>query len=194
MAKIKPEYSYVLAADAVTVAPKKISLSIDAAEVTALCKRLGITDIRDFEAVIQSKRMADGCTIHISGAVKAMIEQPCVVTLEPVIEPLDEIFDAYFLDEERVSSFLKAQRQKKEMDEDALQERELPEDHEDPEPIIGGKIDVGELVAQALAVGINPYPRSDEAKKRNPDEPIYKDPDVKVFAVLKDYKFPEGKG
>ena len=33
-----------------------------------------------------------------------------------------------------------------------------------PEPLVDGKIDVGEVVAQFLAVAMNPYPRKDGAK------------------------------
>jgi hypothetical protein len=33
------------------------------------------------------------------------------------------------------------------------------DESEDPEPVIDGKIDAGELVAQYLSLAIDPYPR-----------------------------------
>ena len=39
-------------------------------------------------------------------------------------------------------------------------ELELLPEEEDPEPVVDGMIDVGELAAQFLLLGVDPYPRA----------------------------------
>ena len=45
-----------------------------------------------------------------------------------------------------------------------LSEEELMALLEQPEPLVDGQIDLGEVVAQFLAVAMDPYPRKDDAE------------------------------
>ena len=71
--------------------------------------------------------------------------QSCVVTLEPVPADIDETFTLFYTDETAPAGH----------------SVDLPmEDEAWPEPIVGGAIDIGEAVAQQLAVALDPYPRA----------------------------------
>lgn len=86
-----------------------------------------------------------GGHIHLAGTVQAQVEQSCVVTLEPLLNKVAERFSV-----------------------DYWPETELPEpeggelgldDQPDLEPIVAGRIEVGRAVFQALAGGIDLFPR-----------------------------------
>ena len=86
-----------------------------------------------------------GGHIQLSGSVEARVEQTCVVTLEPLLNTVTEQFSV-----------------------DYWPEPEMPErsggvvdmhDEPDLEPIVAGRIGVGNVVYQAVAGGIDLFPR-----------------------------------
>lgn len=86
-----------------------------------------------------------GGHVHLSGTVWAQVEQSCVVTLEPLVNEVQESFSV-----------------------DYWPETDMPEpsggavdmhDEPDLEPIVAGRIEVGNVVFQALANGIDLFPR-----------------------------------
>lgn len=192
MAKPQQNAVYPVNTDDITAKGRRYDITLDTQTLDMLAQRFGVTAIRDFKAEVAARRLDDGCTVVIEGTVRAQVEQPCVVTLEPVVEMVEEGFEAHFLDEERVSSFAKALREKQDKDEDTLKERQMPESHEEPEAIVGGMIDIGDLAAQYLSLAIDPYPHTAEAKRRDVTQPVHKDPEVSVFAVLKDHPLKKG--
>lgn len=99
--------------------------------------------------------------IRVTGRVRADVSQSCIVTLEPVAARIDEQITAVFAPEG--SRLLRP-----DMDEggEILLDAEGPDG---PEPFVGNEIDVGALVEEFFALGIDPYPRKagatlDEAK------------------------------
>jgi len=87
--------------------------------------------------------------VIVTGHLEAQIIQPCSVTLDPVIERIEEDIKYKYINELNKIPELKSK------DEVILDfEQEEP-----PENLIGGQVDVGEIVAEALALAINPYPR-----------------------------------
>jgi hypothetical protein len=87
---------------------------------------------------------------RLSGMLQAEVEQTCVVTLEPINSKIEEAFDVVFWPEEQIPA-------------PANGELDLSYDF-DPEPIVGGQIEVGRIVFEWLAGGIDPYPRLPGAK------------------------------
>src|SRR5262245_52719428 len=86
-----------------------------------------------------------GGHVQLSGTVWAQVEQSCVVTLEPLLNVVQESFNV-----------------------DYWHEADMPEpsggavdmhDEPDMEPIVAGQIEVGNAVFQALASGIDLFPR-----------------------------------
>jgi hypothetical protein len=94
---------------------------------------------------------------RLTGTVEARIEQSCVVTLEPLTNDVAESFSV-----------------------DYWPETELPapgggvldiNDEPDLEPIVGGKIEVGRVIFQSLAGGIDLFPRKAGATFEAPQLP-----------------------
>jgi hypothetical protein len=66
----------------------------------------------------------------------------------------------------------------------------LAEQPDPPDPIINGKIDVGSLASEFLALGLDAYPRKPGAQFQNPDgEPD--DEKASPFAALARFKKDE---
>lgn len=149
-------------------------------ERDALAKRFGLREIKRLEANLDVDR-AEGKMFAVTGKLFADVVQECVVTLEPLTEHVVDSIDVLF-----------APPHLAENDRDgALSDLG---DAEPPEPIIGGIIDLGELVAQHLATALNPYPRKEGAEvgvyevgvKTNPLESNTNNPFAKLAEMAKD--------
>jgi len=82
---------------------------------------------------------------QLTGRLTAQVSQACVVTLEPITSDIDEELAVVFWPEEQIPA-------------PAANEIDLGDEAE-PEPIIGGYIDIGRVVFESLASAIDPYPR-----------------------------------
>ena len=80
------------------------------------------------------------------GRLTAETVQPCVATLQPVRQKIDEAVTRDYVPEETLES---------------LGEIDLDPDAEDEPDGYGSEIDVGHLMLEALALALNPYPRAD---------------------------------
>jgi uncharacterized metal-binding protein YceD (DUF177 family) len=89
-----------------------------------------------------ARRGADG--VRVTGRVSATVGQTCVVTLEPIESEVEEEFELVFAP----PSGAPPPRR-----EDVGLEREQPE------PLIGGAIDLGAIATEFLVLGIPAYPR-----------------------------------
>jgi Large ribosomal RNA subunit accumulation protein YceD len=101
---------------------------------------------------------------QLVGKVTAEIEQPCVVTLAPVIEAVDETVDLRFLPGEHART-RKEQPTKNapRLNDIAINDiqMDISADEDEPETWEGDTVDVMGFVIEHLALGINPYPRAD---------------------------------
>jgi hypothetical protein len=87
---------------------------------------------------------------HAAGKIEARIRQVCVVSLEPFEASIEEPVDLAFAPEPPRH------------DARAPRGGEITvslEDEDPPEPIINGKIDLGAVTLEFLALGLDPYPR-----------------------------------
>lgn len=192
---IAPEWSHFVEADKIGTAPVKLKLSPNAEERKRLAKRMALTDLKNLESDLVISRDAGSNVIFISGQIHAEVVQPCVITAKPVKSEVQDSFEAWYADPKEAVSFAKAKKEKQEREGEG---GEMPflDESEDPEPVIEGKIDVGELVAQYLSLAINPYPTAEgvelpeEPIKAAAESPIYENP----FAALKDWKNKQEKG
>jgi len=82
---------------------------------------------------------------HFSGQLGATVLQECVATLDPVTTRIDEPVERSFVKDWEPP--------------EAGSEMEMPED-DSTEPL-GEMIDLGQIMAEALALALPPYPRAD---------------------------------
>ena len=138
-----PEFHRPLRWGLVGPAGRQERLEAAPAECAALAARFGIPAVRALSATLSLRPDSDGA-IRAEGLVEAEVTQACVVSLEPV--------------DQRVSA--------------PMVLRFLPpglapdEDPESPDEIEtdGETFDLGEAVAEQLALSLDPYPRRPEAE------------------------------
>jgi uncharacterized metal-binding protein YceD (DUF177 family) len=123
-------------------------ISANDAERAALAQRFGLQALDRLSAILTVRRVRDDM-FHVSGRLSAAVVQHCVVTLEPLRSAVDEPVTVTFVKPRAVATKGKAGAEGLEVLED-----------EGPEPMIGDIIDLGEVVAQQLAVSLDPYPRA----------------------------------
>lgn len=168
----------------------RISIEASDEELSDMARRLGVVSVQSAKADLVMTQEKGGHTVYVSGEFTSTITQECVVTLENFEKELSEPVEGWYADKETAVSFAAAKRDK----EAAVSrgEVEMMEESEDPEPIVNGVIDLGELVTQHISLAIPPYPRKDGVKYEHGDEniqvdeksPLRKNP----FEALKDWK------
>lgn len=183
------EWSHFVAVDDLGEAGLRVNIAPNAQEKTDLARRLDVVAVEDITAKLDVSPSRGG-VIHVTGQFTAKIEQTCVVTLEPLHIVIEEEVDGWFSDQEQMVSFAKVK--KDQQTRKAHAEVEVLDESEDPERIINGRIDLGELVTQHLSLSIDPYPHkegaahefTDENKKADAASPVRRNP----FEALKDWK------
>lgn len=122
-----------------------VKFAPDAAARAALAADFGIPGIPALTAEVTLVPRSGG-RVHVSGRVKAVVTQTCVVTLEDFDAPVDEEIDIDFAPPEQLPEI----RPGAEVD---VTELDLPD------PLVDGTVDAGAVVAEFLALGLDPYPR-----------------------------------
>jgi uncharacterized metal-binding protein YceD (DUF177 family) len=128
-------------------------LEADAAERAALAKRFALVAIDRLEAEI--RLTAEGPAVRAAGRLTARIVQSCAVSGEDLPIAIDEPVALRFVAEDRAF--------------DEGEEIELSAEDCDELPMQGGQFDLGEAIAQSLALAIDPYatgPQADAARAR----------------------------
>lgn len=192
-----PEWSHFISAEDVTGRPVTYTISPADDQMASLCARLGVVSVEKLIANVTLQRHPGNMIVHVSGDIDAQVTQACVITAELVKDEIKERFEAWYADQDQAVSLAKARRER--LSPKDTFEQPIMEESEDPEPIIDGQIDLGELVTQYLSLSINPYPRSKEALLREESmnvgtkniktSEIYDNP----FAALKDWKERGGR-
>lgn len=154
----KSEWSHLVNIDDIDSEPKTHSFKATKEQCVDLARRFGLISIESAQASVTLAR-AGGGVIHAMGTVRADVTQSCVVSLKPVAAHVEDEFEGWFGDKTQAVSFAKA---KNERDVKKTQaEVEILEESVDPEPIINGKVDIGELATQYLSLALPPYPRAE---------------------------------
>jgi uncharacterized metal-binding protein YceD (DUF177 family) len=123
--------------------PQICKIDCDESECTALAVRFGFAAVARLSARLKVKRAGPGHW-NVTGKLQAEVTQLCGVTGEPVPESVD------FTIEER---YCRASEEGTDIDVSL----------DGFEPLVDGAIDLGEVVAQTLAISVNPWPRSVDA-------------------------------
>jgi hypothetical protein len=140
-----------------------------------LARMAGLRDLPRLEANFDVARHGrDG--LHVAGRVSATVGQTCVVTLEHLSNEVDEIVDLVFMPEPAGVQRLPAA-------EGTDEPREVKWD--EPEPLIGGVIDLGALATEFLMLGLDPYPRKPGAVFHPPRQELAQGGQFTALAKLK---------
>jgi uncharacterized metal-binding protein YceD (DUF177 family) len=143
---VKPEFSRPYNVDRLPEGGLDFALEASAAERAGLSRRFDLVALDRLEAAGRVQPVAGRGLIEVEGRLRAALSQRCVVTLEPVPAEVEAEFRRIFA-----------------RDLDTAEEVEVDPEADEPEPLEDSSIDVGELVAEELAMALDPYPRAPEA-------------------------------
>jgi hypothetical protein len=116
-----------------------------------------------------------GAGLRVSGRVSATVGQNCVLTLEPLANEVEEKVDLLFMPPSSSPADSG----------DAVQSDETVEAKwDEPEPLVGGVVDLGAIATEFLVLGLDPYPRKAGAVFEPPRQ---REPDESPFAPLADW-------
>lgn len=176
------EFSRTVEAANLPSGGREISVKADSNELAALTRRFGLLALTQLQGAVRltpfGGKNGEGRGIEVSGRFEAQVQQPCVVTLDPVDAALVETFTVRYVPEEVLSENLGPDGEL--VIEDA--------NEESLEPLEGaledGKVDIGEMVAQHLALALDPYPRKSGAGLVADDDAQAQEKRENPFAAL----------
>jgi hypothetical protein len=155
----------VVAVEDVPETGEHMTLTADGETRLAIARIAGLRDLSRLEASFDLLRHGGG--LHVTGHVSATVGQNCVVTLEPLENEIEENIDLLYMPAAAAPA--------------ADDETAAEPKWDDPEPLIGGVVDLGALATEFLILGIDPYPRKPGAVFEPPRE---QKPDPGPFAAL----------
>ena len=135
------EFSRPVEISRLTGGPTAMTVEANAAECAALSRRFSLLALERLTAELKLEWIAPHL-IRLEATLSGDIVQECVVTLEPVRSRVEDRF--VLLYGERAEA----------------REVMLNQEEEVLEPIVDGRIDLGEAVAQQLSLAIDPFPRA----------------------------------
>ena len=138
-----PEFSHAVAVESLEDGETVIDIEADADERAALARRFGLLALDSLTAKV-GLTPVDGGLVRVHGTLAAKVTQACVVTLEPVMTRVEGSFERLYgagAPEEAGGPITDADAE------------------ESPEPFTHGAVDVGEAVAEQLALELDPFPR-----------------------------------
>lgn len=126
---------------------RAVSVKANEAERSALAGRFGLIAIERLSGEARLRRVASG--IAAEGRLEAAVTQSCVASGEPVAAVIDEPFELLFVPEGAGET-----------------NAEIELSLEDCDTIAhdGQAIDLGEALAQTLALALDPFPRAEGAE------------------------------
>jgi uncharacterized metal-binding protein YceD (DUF177 family) len=150
----------------------------------AVARLAGLRDLPKLQATFDVTRHgADG--LHVSGRMSATVGQNCVVTLEPLVNEVEEDIDLVFAPP---PPSVARKAGEDEADEEASERPQRS--WNGPEPLVGGVVDLGALATEFLILGLDPYPRKPGAVFEAPQDVK---PDQGPFAALAGLKEKHGR-
>ena len=160
---------------------REVIVAATAEQKVVLAEQLKITSVEKLDAKLNATRFRGG--IRVLGQLKATIEQPCVITFEPVTQVIDEPIDRVFL-----PSHDKAHA--------APANAEIYIDvagDDEPDRFDGPEVDLSDLIIETLALAIDPYPRASGANVAAIKTDDADEGEVSPFSRLKALKTKDGE-
>lgn len=139
------EFSRLIAVESLDQSGVALTVEADATERARLAQRFGLVAIDSLTGAVRLAPEEGGAVFGLDGNFKADVRQTCVVTLEELPVHVEGSF------ERRYSALAETE--------------EAPEEYlgldadEPPDPVVDGHIDVGEAIAEEIALSLDPFPR-----------------------------------
>ena len=171
-----PELSRLVNIAELGAEERVLEIDVSPQERAALAARFALLSLDRLAATVRVKRVERSANIRLSARFVADVVQSCVATLEPVASTIEESVELLFAPLPQGASEANV--------------FVSPTGEDTPEPLVGEEIDVGEVVAEHLALALDPYPRRPGAVAE------FTDPDAEreggaangPFAALRDLK------
>jgi len=165
-----PEFSRIVRLDEIGRMQWPAHIAADESERAALARRFGFSSLGRLEA--DYSLSGEGNTLTATGEISADLSQPCIATGEPVPERVREGFTFRFIpdDQETVDQ--------------PPEEIEIHADECDVLTYSGNRIDIGEAIAETLALAVSPYPRSPNADTWLREAGVLNEDQAGPFAAL----------
>ena len=173
----QPEFSRPVRADTIGAAVRTIRVEAEAGERAALARRFNLAALERLEAQVELRRT--GQDIVATGRLSADLVQSCVATAAPLPVALVEDFTINFRPEPDGKG--------------GEEEVELGEAELDVIFFDGVMIDVGEAVAQTVALHLDPYPRAPDAGEALKEAGVVDEGAAGPFGALAGLKEKLGK-
>ena len=140
-------FSYPVVASDVPAEGRQFSLRADSEERCRLAEALGVPEVASLSAELVLRPLA-GQSFAVRGALSASVVQTDVVTLDPIRQEVSEQIDL---------TLVRADPTWPGLTRDDLIDAAEPNG---PDLYHNGRIDLGVIVAEHLALGLDPYPRA----------------------------------
>ncbi len=161
----EPEWSRIVDVANLPDAGKSFSLRASDDERRKIAARLNIPAVTSLTGSVSLQPADDG--VDLSGDIKAVLERTCSVSLEPMIETVEDTIDVLFS---------RNLVEKRDGDDILLEDEAI-------EPLEGDTIDIADFLVQQLALAMDPWPRREDA--RNLAEDFGKSAESSPFSILK---------
>jgi hypothetical protein len=179
------------------VPPGGLDLTVSAteAERQAIAVENGLERLAKLEGSLRVVPRGEG-GLAATGEMRARVTQICVVTLDPfdseIVEPIDVKFaPATVPASAGMPAGTASRRRRRGARLEDMAAAAVPavewEGEDPPDPIFDGRIDLGALVAEFLALALDPYPRKPGVEFEEPeaaaDDPVGESPFSKLQAL-----------
>ena len=171
-----PEFSRPIRLNEIGDGSRERTIEADEAERQALARRFGLIGLDRLDAKLHVVPEEESWLV--TGTLTADLVQPCVATGEPVPAHLEAPFAVRF-----VRDLASAEAEEIELSDADCDLLQLEDE----------KIDLGETVAQSLALNLDPYPRAPDADTRLKALGVLGEEDTGPFAALKGLKLGKNK-
>ena len=132
------EFSRPLQVDRVPALGSHERIAADEKECAALAIRLGLPTLHSLGGFLKAVPWRGG-GLKITGTLKAEVDQVSVISLETFTSTLEHAIERYFLSPRAGT----------------------PTPEEDIDIIVHGVVDLGEILAETMALELDPYPRKE---------------------------------
>jgi hypothetical protein len=146
--------------------PLSLSYEANEHEVETLKRYAEVERVTSFKAEVRVAPLSAG-KFKVTGRLQAEAVQASVVDLSPVPASIDETFSVEFWPQDLIED---------------RSEEAVSIEADPPEPIVEGRIAIGEFLCELFSVSLDPYPRN--ADDTFSWEPAEKEPRVTPFAEL----------